>query len=413
MFIPRPTGAGWLFLTAAAVALGTAFMNVGLITALIASIMTAFAISGFLMAFFAAAGFDVRRETMLEGCCQDKISLPLTVRNGTALYRQPCVITETLAFVPQGHADWGLPALRPRETIRLKREITAVRRGHFHLEKLQIIAGDPCGLFRVRKTFRLPGEMVILPKVRKLDELPAGNGGKHSFSGDGRPLGRSGTGSDFFGVRPYRPGDEIRYVHWRLSASKQKLMVREFEAATIERIILILDTGADLVGLDPTENNFETLVSLAASICEFFASQYCYLTFFTCFNGSLMQINGDAAGVRLKILELLTELQPTKNKVENLLMKILENIPQDAMLYLLTMSESEDLKGMLHLLENQNVQLHWICADKKYFPVISEDEPLEMVLPPAEQRFPQVFGPRLLTYQTDWKELFQDENAET
>lgn len=412
MSIPRPTGGGMLFLTAAAVAVGTAFMNVGLITALTASLMLAFSISGFLLSFFSASGFEIRREPMQEGACLDSFPMPLIIRNRTWFYRQPCIVSEKLDFCPGQYADWELPALGPHETIRLERMTTAVRRGHFRLDKIQIIAGDPCGLFRVCKTFRLPSETVILPRIRNLGVLPAGDGGAPSFTGDGRPLGYSGTGSDFFGVRPYRPGDEIRYIHWRLSASKQKLMVREFEASSIVRVTLLLDTNSASVGWDPAENNFEALISLAASAAEHFSSRYCHFSFFAYFNGSLMQINGDAAGIRLKILELLTELQPSENKVENLLADVMETIPQNSTLYLLSMTAAPELKAMLSLLEDQNIRLEWVCAAKEYFPFVSDDEPMEMVLPPPEERFPHVFGPRLLTFQSNWENLFRDETAE-
>ena len=412
MFIPRPTRGGLLFLCAAAAALGTAFMNVGLVSALIASVISAFVLSGFLLCWFTAAGFELRREIMQEGRCLEKVSLPVVVRNRTFLFRQPAVITEKLPFCAGGRGSWELPALAPHQTIRLEREVTAVRRGHFHLEKLQIVSGDPCGLFQVRKTFRIPGEMVIQPQIRPLHELPSGHGGQLSMTGDGRPLGHAGMGSDFFGVRPYRPGDEIRFVHWRLSAAKQKLMVREFEASAIDRIVLILDTDAASVGWDPAENNFEALVSLAASISEYFASQYCFLTLYTCFEGNLMQINGDAAGVHVKVMELLTELQPCRNKIENLVTDVLEFLPQNSVLYMLSMTASPALQGLLRILEEQNIQLQWVCAAREYFPIVSDEDPMEFVLPPEDRRFPQVFAPRLLTCQTRFEELFAYENAQ-
>ena len=412
MFIPRPTAGGMLFLTAAAVALGSAFMNVGLITALAASLLAAFSLSGFIMSLFAAFGYEIRRESVQEGSCLDKIALPLTVRNRTFFFRQPCVIAEKLPFCRGGRLTVELPALKPFQTIRLEREIVAERRGHFHLNRIQLISGDPCGLFQVRRTFRLPGETAIHPRIRPLAELPAGAGSELSLNGDGRPQGRAGLGSEFFGVRPYRPGDEIRYVHWVLSASKRQLMVREFEAAAIDRIIVILDTEKKSVGLDPAENNFEALVSLAASISEYFATQYCYLTFLTILDGSLMMINGDAAGVRVKLQELLTELQPGNVPLEHLMADVLENLPQNAMLYLLTMSARDPVKGMLRLLEDQDIRLHWICAAKEHFPVITEIEPVEMLLPAPEERFPQVFGPRLMTCLTPWEELFRRETEE-
>lgn len=412
MFIPRPTRGGMLFLCAAAAALGTAFMNVGLVSALIAAVLSAFAVSGFLLSWLAAAGFELRRDLMPDGRCLEKITLPVIIRNRTPLFRQPAVITERLPFCPHGRGDWELPALGPRQTVRLEREITAVRRGHFHLDKLQLVSGDPCGLFQVRKSFRITGEIVIQPRIRPLHDLPSGSGGQLSLTGDGRPLGHAGMGSDYFGVRPYRPGDEIRFVHWRLSAAKRKLMVREFEASVMDRIVMIVDTDASSVGWDPAENNFEALISLAASISKYFASQYCFLTFYTYFEGNLMQINGDAAGVHVKIMELLTELQPGRNKIENLVAEVLESLPRNAVLYMLSMTASPVLTDMLRVLEDQNIQLLWVCAAREHFPVVSDEDPMEFVLPPADRRFPQVFAPRLLTCQTRFEELFAHEQSE-
>ncbi|MBQ9337608.1 MAG: DUF58 domain-containing protein [Lentisphaeria bacterium] len=412
MPVPRPTAGGMLFLIAAAVALGSAFMNVGLITALAASLLTAFAVSGFIMSLFAAFGYEIRRESMLEGSCLGRIALPLTVRNRTFFFRQPCVIIEKLPFCRSGTLAVELPALNPFQTIRLEREIIAVRRGHFHLDRIRLVSGDPCGLFRVHRTFRLPAETAIHPAIRPLSGLPAGAGSELSLNGDGRPQGRAGLGSEFFGVRPYRPGDEIRYVHWGLSASKRQLMVREFEAAAIDRIIVILDTEKKSVGLDPAESNFEALVSLAASISDYFATQYCYLTFLTILDGNLMMINGDAAGVRVKVMELLTEIRPGEIPLEHLMADVLENLPQNSMLYLLTMSAREPVKGMLRLLEDQDIRLHWICAAREHFPVITDTEPVEMLLPAEEERFPHVFGPRLMTCLTPWEELFRHEAEE-
>ena len=68
--------------------------------------------------------------------------------------------------------------------------------------------------------------------------------------------------------------------------------------------------------------------------------------------------------------------------------------------------------GMLRLLEDQDIRLHWVCAAKEHFPVITENEPVEMLLPAPEERFPQVFGPRLMTCLTPWEELFRRETEE-
>lgn len=413
MFIPRPTRGGLLFLLAAASALGAAIMNVGLISALIASLLWAMLLSGFLLSILTVTGCKVVRGKTAEGCCLDEISLPVTVQNTFPFYRQSWVVQEKIPFSGQKKESWEIPMPGPRASILLERRFTALKRGHFHLNKIYLTGGDPAGLFKVTRVFRIPCEVMITPKVRLLGKLSIENASGLSLSHDGRSLGHAGLGSDFYGVRPYRQGDEMRSIHWRLSVAKQRLLVREYEATAMDHVVLILDTFQKSIGFDPVENNFEALISLAASISASLSKSFCLLDFITTYGKQgVVQLSGDAAGIRLRIQELLTELAPSGNKIENLLSDILETLPEGSVVYLLTMSESPELKKMLPLLEDLNIQLQWVCAAKEYFPFVETDEPMVAVLPPPEKRYPAVSGPQLLTFQTEWEGLFQNESGQ-
>jgi uncharacterized protein (DUF58 family) len=74
---------------------------------------------------------------------------------------------------------------------------------------------------------------------------------------------RTGAGEEYLGVRPYRPGDPRRFVHWRSSARLGALVVREFEEHVQTRVVLVL-AGVDQG--EPPDSAFESLVSAAASI---------------------------------------------------------------------------------------------------------------------------------------------------
>src|SRR4051812_30946260 len=75
------------------------------------------------------------------------------------------------------------------------------------------------------------------------------------------------SGLEFYGMREYRPGDELRRIVWRASARVGKLMVREAEEGITDQIQIILDTdrGSHSSDGDHSES-FETGVRAAASL---------------------------------------------------------------------------------------------------------------------------------------------------
>jgi uncharacterized protein (DUF58 family) len=52
---------------------------------------------------------------------------------------------------------------------------------------------------------------------------------------------RAGSGTEIFGVREYRPGDPLRRIHWRSTARRGELIVREFEPPGVQNLGIFLD----------------------------------------------------------------------------------------------------------------------------------------------------------------------------
>ncbi len=100
-----------------------------------------------------------------------------------------------------------------------------------------------------------------------------------------KPQGNPTSLAEFHGLRPFRPGDSPRLVHWRTSARCGELMTREYEDAPGQNLIVVLDTTVErLKDKDETINEeqgreasiphssllfvpFEAAVSLAATVC--------------------------------------------------------------------------------------------------------------------------------------------------
>ena len=213
-----PTARGFLLILMTVGTVGVALVNVGLATALAASIFCSLLAASFLLAQFSLYRIRIERRPNSDGFFGTEVALPLLVTNRTFLFRQPMVITEKCEFAPGGVLHAAVPPLGPGESLLLNRTCIAEKRGCTRLLEVKVSGGDPAGLFRRTRKFRLPGEIQIYPGTVRLDSLQLQAESNPMPSFDGRPLGQSGHGQEFFGVRPYRPGDEIRFIHWKGSA---------------------------------------------------------------------------------------------------------------------------------------------------------------------------------------------------
>ncbi len=387
MSIARPTHGGLIFLLLTCAAGGVAFMNVGLMTALCASALAGIWISAFIMAQCSFLFIRLERLSSADVPGNSTAILPLRVTNCSIFHRHVLVIKEAVGFSLKKYCLTTVPPLSPRSSCVINRKIHTDKRGHYVLDKVTVISGDPCGFFSRSKTFHLPGEITVTPRIVELEHLPVSTSYRHSDGGEGRLLGFAGIGGDFFGIRPYRSGDEMQHIYWRGSAARNKLMVKEFEASVTERIHIFLDCEHSGVGQDEVDNNFEHLVSAAASISDTLSRRYCRLAFTAAFEEhSNLYFSGDAAGLRNKIIEALTELRPCKGNIADLLCDSIEYIRPGDTVFLLTMTVSELLLQLVTQLKETGVQVNWIHAPAANFPPIEPDVLRE--LPPDSRKSP-------------------------
>jgi uncharacterized protein (DUF58 family) len=134
-------------------------------------------------------------------------------------------------------------------------------RGRYRIGPLWAAVADPFDL--VRRRVELPGrhELIVFPEVEDLRSTPAapptGSAGESST----RQLFRSGD--EFYTMRPYEIGDDLRRIHWPSTARSGELMIRQDEAARRATAVLFLDTRDAAY---PSEAPFERAVHAAASI---------------------------------------------------------------------------------------------------------------------------------------------------
>jgi hypothetical protein len=109
-------------------------------------------------------------------------------------------------------------------------------RGVLRIEGLVLEAGDPLGLFRRRMAMGPSERAVVLPRF---STLGAGDRPREFEAALAAP--RAGSGNEILGVREYQRGDPLRRIHWRLSARRGELVVREFEPPGVRVLTVLLD----------------------------------------------------------------------------------------------------------------------------------------------------------------------------
>jgi uncharacterized protein (DUF58 family) len=136
-----------------------------------------------------------------------------------------------------------------------------VPRGRYVFERSRVEIGDPFGLQRRDIDLPSPGALLVYPRTVALDRLFS-ESGAHALDGR-RLLLRRPTGFDLHSVRDYEYGESLRKVHWRTTARRGHLMVKELEDAPRDEIAVLLDAHAST----PREC-FDVQVRAAASILD-------------------------------------------------------------------------------------------------------------------------------------------------
>ena len=141
--------------------------------------------------------------------------------------------------------------------------ISPARRGRYSVGPISIDVTDPFALTKVAVEFEDRDELIVTPQVDDLIGGPDSPFGMTSGLAMARSLFR--TGDEFYTMRPYVEGDDLRRIHWPSVARSGELMIRQDESTRRSTAALFIDTRESAVG-QVQSPSFEKVISVAASI---------------------------------------------------------------------------------------------------------------------------------------------------
>jgi uncharacterized protein (DUF58 family) len=151
--------------------------------------------------------------------------------------------------------------LAPGETARAAYRLPTERRGIFSLGPLEASVTDPFGLAARTLRVAAASELTVYPHIDSIAALPHTRG-DDPLSGADHPTGVALSGEDFYALRAYEVGDDLRRVHWPSTARLDELMIRQNEMPWQARVTVLLDVRRRAHHGD----SLELAVSAAASI---------------------------------------------------------------------------------------------------------------------------------------------------
>ncbi len=190
----------------------------------------------------------------------DTTTITLAVTNVGSHSANNLTIEDDVARL--GVASFEVATIERRETTTATYRVTCRPRGVYAVGPAMVRASDPLGLAEIHGAEGPIDRIVVYPSIETLNGFPIVRGQDPSMQAS-RPEHSQRGGEDFYTLREYQRGDDLRRVHWPSSARTDQLMIRQLETPWQARALVLLDVRASAY---ESGWAFERAVSGAATV---------------------------------------------------------------------------------------------------------------------------------------------------
>lgn len=243
---------------------------------------------------------------------QEPVPIELQLRNDGRLPASLLLVEDRLPSGisvtdnDRGAARFVVRSLRPRQVVRLDWRAIGRRRGRYAIGPVRIRLRDPFGLAERSRRYRSTDDLVVFPAVESLET--SGRRGARQGAETSALRRAFHRGDEFYTMRTYVVGDDLRHVHWPSTAHRGTLMVRQHELPWNAKAVVYLDTRGALHRGSGPRGTFERAITVAASVLLHLRDKGYDVQLDTSEDGAIPRTAGaDAALVRL------AEVSPAAN----------------------------------------------------------------------------------------------------
>lgn len=188
-------------------------------------------------------------------------------------------------------------------------------RGRYRLGPLEVSTAFPLGLIRNTQKLGDTDDLIVYPRIGRL--TPAWRrmiqDDRSGYAASRRTHGMHE--GDFYGLREWRTGDPKQWIHWRTTAKRNQLVVRQFEKQSEQDVTIIVDAWVSPRPTDREEASVERIVSMAASVVADLAAVGGCQMYLACAGAKRKSLHGSVSQAFVhEAMTLLAEVTPTSHK---------------------------------------------------------------------------------------------------
>ncbi|MEX2537247.1 MAG: DUF58 domain-containing protein [Actinomycetota bacterium] len=174
----------------------------------------------------------------------------------------PVLLADRLPKVMGPTPRLALPGGTRRRQRAVAYTLVPRMRGRYTIGPLEITNTDPFGAVRRRRKISGSSSLLVLPSYEDVSVLPSGA----QRIGVVRHSPLVGYGDEFYALRKYEEGDDLRKIHWPTSAKTGELVIRQEELLAEPRALIVLDTADAKHRGTGQEASLEAAISACASV---------------------------------------------------------------------------------------------------------------------------------------------------
>jgi uncharacterized protein (DUF58 family) len=252
------------------------------------------------------------------------------------------------------HARLPIASLEAGEAIGHSYSLACWRRGSYKVGPLVARWGDPFGLTERELTLADEFEILVHPAVEPVEDHPLTRLWEDPPFRP--PISRPWPhGMEFYGMRKYVPGDDIRRIVWRAYARTGDLLVRESEQGITDKLVIIFDQDRDFHAKGIVSESFEAACRVIGSLAVHHIREGYSVTL----EGTEDTLAGPlrGRGAQIQLLDALARAEPARGALTATFDRLLLSMPRDAHVVLVTPLLDREAAARLRLLVDRGMSV--------------------------------------------------------